>query len=104
MLTLFIIWLILAIFVRADNEDCPSKARLISTEVIESNADLYIGSLVNLRSSGSKGIFGCGNVTKKGLIEFETIKWIISTINQENGSINDKNVIDSFIPGLKLGL
>ena len=104
MWTFFICWLILTNIVRSEIEECSTNLKSKTTEIIERNADLYIGSLLNLRNNGSEGIYGCGNMSQEGLIKIEAIKWIISNINQENGLISDKQVIDSFIPGIKLGL
>lgn len=73
-------------------------------KVITEDADLFIGALLNVHDSRSGGgFFSCGNITQSGLIAFEALNWISSTINQEHGLINGKPVIESFIPGVRIG-
>lgn len=73
-------------------------------KVITEDADLFIGALLNVHdSSPGGGFFSCGNITPSGLIAFEALNWISSTINQEHGLINGKPVVESFIPGVRIG-
>lgn len=73
-------------------------------KVITEDADLFIGALLNVHESApSAGFFSCGNITSSGLIAYEALNWISSTINQEHGMINGKPVVESFIPGVKIG-
>lgn len=72
--------------------------------VITDAADIYLGALLNVHDQGSAGFFGCGNVTLPGLVAYEALSWIAATINKESGLINGKKVIESFIPGVKIGM
>lgn len=73
-------------------------------KVITEDADLYIGALLNIHESRpGGGFFSCGNITSSGLIAYEALNWISSTINQEHGLINGKPVVESFIPGVRIG-
>jgi hypothetical protein len=72
--------------------------------VITEDADLFIGALLNVHDSRpGGGFFSCGNITPSGLIAYEALNWISSTINQEHGLINGKPVVESFIPGVRIG-
>lgn len=72
--------------------------------LIESKADIYFGALLNVHQQGKSGFFGCGNISTDGLIAFEALNWIISILNQDSGMINGKKVVESFIPGVKIGM
>lgn len=72
-------------------------------KIITEDADIFIGALLNVHEEGSSGFFGCGNITAEGVIAYEALNWISSTINQEHGMINGKPVVESFIPGVKIG-
>ena len=76
-------------------------------KVITEDADLMIGALLNIHADSPAGVgggfFACGNVTPSGLIAFEALNWISTTINQEHGLINGKPVVESFIPGVRIG-
>lgn len=71
---------------------------------ITEGADVYLGALLNVHNPGSGGFFGCGNVTLPGVVAYEALSWISATINQEHGLINGKKVVESFIPGVKIGM
>lgn len=71
--------------------------------LIEANAQIYFGALLNVHQEGRDGLFGCGNITTDGLIAYEALNWITSTLNQQSGTINGKKVTESFIPGVKIG-
>lgn len=88
------------------SEDEVCQEEMISTRpvrIIADDADLFIGALVNVHGQGANGFYGCGNITQNGVITFEALNWIAATINQEHGLINGKKVIESFIPGVKIG-
>ena len=73
-------------------------------KVITEDADLFIGALLNVHETrAGGGFFSCGNVTASGLIAYEALNWISSTINQEHGVLNGKPVVESFIPGVRIG-
>ena len=92
------------ILMMSEDEICQDE--IISTRpvrIIADDADLFIGALVNVHEPGPSGFYGCGNITQSGVITFEALNWIAATINQEHGLINGKKVVESFIPGLKIG-
>lgn len=88
------------------SEDEVCQEEIIATRpvrIIADDADLFIGALVNVHEPGPSGFYGCGNITQSGVITFEALNWIAATINQEHGLINGKKVVESFIPGVKIG-
>ena len=92
------------ILMMSEDELCQDE--IIATRpvrIIADDADLFIGALVNVHEPGPSGFYGCGNITQSGVITFEALNWIAATINQEHGLINGKKVVESFIPGVKIG-
>uniref|UniRef100_T1KXF8 G-protein coupled receptors family 3 profile domain-containing protein n=1 Tax=Tetranychus urticae TaxID=32264 RepID=T1KXF8_TETUR len=85
-------------------DECKPYSRPEPIAVIENDADIYLNALLSVHSSSQRGIYGCGPISRKGLIIFQALRWIISTINQDNGYINGKKVNQSLIPGVKLGM
>ena len=84
-------------------EECKPYSRPEPIAVIENDADIYLNALLSVHSSSQRGIYGCGSISRKGLIIFQALRWIINTINQNRGTINGKKVNQSLIPGVKLG-
>ncbi|RWS08194.1 uncharacterized protein B4U79_04450, partial [Dinothrombium tinctorium] len=82
---------------------CASNKFKNDVSIIEENADILIGALLNVHELGSKGLFDCGNITRQGITTYEALEWVIEVINQQNGVINGSPIKDSFIPGVKLG-
>lgn len=85
---------------QCDLSPAPSTRQV---HIVEDHADVYIGALLTVHKQSTDGFYGCGNVSVDGLIAYEALNWITSTLNQENGFVNGKKVVESFIPGVKLG-
>jgi hypothetical protein len=46
-------------------------------------------------SERGAGVYGCGLPTENGVVKFEAMRWILSVLNQRNGS--------TFLPGISIG-
>jgi hypothetical protein len=54
----------------------------------------FSGVIMQVSERGS-GIYGCGLPTQNGVVKFEAMRWILSVLNQRNGS--------TFLPGISIG-
>lgn len=89
-------------FSNIDAECKPNSSRPSPIQVIGENADLYINAIIAVHQSNSKGIYGCGQITQRGVVFFEAMRWLLSVINRNDGHLNSANH-GPLIPGIKLG-
>jgi len=86
-----------------DEKDCKPNLRPEPIQIIGTDADIYLSCLLDVHGSSKQGIYGCGNVSERGVVIFEAMKWLLSIINQNSGSLNGAPIKESLIPGVKLG-
>lgn len=87
----------------ADAECKPSSSRPSPIQEIGENADLYINAIIALHQSNSRGIYGCGKITQRGVVFFEAMRWLLLVINRDDGHSNSAANHGPLIPGIKLG-
>uniref|UniRef100_T1KU30 G-protein coupled receptors family 3 profile domain-containing protein n=1 Tax=Tetranychus urticae TaxID=32264 RepID=T1KU30_TETUR len=71
---------------------------------LDNDSDIYLTSLLDVHESSDQGIYGCGQIKEKSIIIFESMRWLISLINKDNGYLNGYPIKSSLIPGIKLGM
>ncbi|XP_053375883.1 uncharacterized protein LOC123533310 [Mercenaria mercenaria] len=73
-----------------EQEICDVERRMV--DVSFSNADVVLGGIFNLRSSGTDG-YGCGALLSEDMLSYEAARWAIQKINSEN-----------YINGVRMGM
>ncbi|XP_074600634.1 metabotropic glutamate receptor 2-like isoform X3 [Brevipalpus obovatus] len=86
------------------SDECRPYSRPEPVQIIGEDADLYLNAIVSVHESSTRGIYGCGPVTEGGVVLVEAMRWLITVINRDDGTVNGRKIDGSLIPGIKLGL
>ena len=101
------LWLLAALLigcrpaVALTTETCDASQRAYT---LAADASVYIGVILGLHgsSSGGPGRHGCG-AALDGMQTYEALRWAVARINQDSGVINGRAIVDSYVPGVKIG-
>lgn len=85
------------------SEECIPSTKTEQIQQVGNNADIYISCLLDVHGSSRQGIYGCGPVSERGVVIFEAMKWLLSIINLNSGTLNGYRITESLIPGIKVG-
>ncbi len=70
--------------------------------VIQPTAQAFITTILAQREAGVDG-FGCGSEILEAYQFTESMRWALARLNQDSGRIGNRQITDSYIPGVKIG-
>ena len=70
--------------------------------VYQPTAQAFITTILAQRDPGEDG-FGCGSEVLENYQSQQSMLWALERLNQDSGRIGDREITDSYIPGVKIG-